>query len=617
MIVAQLQRMKKKQQLHDLIDIEALALAAAGRFETAYLIYCRKSTDDPNNQQNSIGYQEIENTKFARTRELPVANLTWPGFCADGIIRERHSGHKQDAHLEITADGKVTHQIVRPKFAILVQLLARRVVKGVVVLSWDRLSRNDGDSALIKKLKARGVAIHFQNTTYSEGSAGGLHMSIDATFAGYYSAVISDKVRDALRKMRNEGKCTYRSPIGYLDQGAANKVIDPERGPIVREIFAKYETGEWSQTSLAQWAKSQGLTTKPFRRPRTREELLDDIEPSSIPRTCMAVSHKTIENILTNPFYIGKIRVFAGQRSTEQWLDGIHPPLISAATFQNVQAVLRQRHVSVHYPHLVFHLFRGALRCGCGRSYSPYVKKGITYYRTRCKAGCANRVLNINEKKLDQLVVKLLRGIALTADELRELEIEGNAALTKVSTQREAAVAGLSRERQKLRADLDYLTRERWTLLRTGAVQPDAIRSEEDRLERAIAEVEKRLVPHELTAKDMIEGVVSFTELIRDLASYYERALDVEKHALLSVAFTELILDDGILKYRAKEGFDVLLNRYHTQNGPSVPQRSVLPNSSKERGRYILAHLEEFHTALKKVSGAITQVKNGGVQMAA
>src|ERR1035437_651166 len=34
MIVAQLQRMKKKQQLHDLIDIEALALAAAGRFRS-------------------------------------------------------------------------------------------------------------------------------------------------------------------------------------------------------------------------------------------------------------------------------------------------------------------------------------------------------------------------------------------------------------------------------------------------------------------------------------------------------------------------------------------------------------------------------------------------------
>src|SRR5665213_14597 len=347
---AQQQPMAKKQQLHDLIDIEALAAEMAGRFENAYLIYCRKSTDDPNNQQNSIKYQDTENIKCARTRGLPIAELTFPGFCTTGIIHERHSGHKEDAYLKITSDGKVTYQIVRPKFAILMQLLARGLLKGIVVLSWDRLSRNDADSALIKKLKRRGATFHFQNTTYSEGSAGGLHMDIDSMFAGYYSAVISDKVRHSLKEMRSEGKCTYRSPLGYLDQGADNKVIDPERGPIVREIFAKYETGEWSQTALAEWAKTQGLTTKPIRRPRTQEEILDELEPSTIPALSKAVTHKTIENILTNPFYIGKLKVPGSRNSSEEWIDGIHPPLISATTFQNVQAVLRRRNVSVHYP---------------------------------------------------------------------------------------------------------------------------------------------------------------------------------------------------------------------------------------------------------------------------
>ena len=600
--------MTKKQQLHDLIDIEALASAAADRFENAHLIYCRKSTDDPSNQQNSIGYQDTENTKCARARELPIANLTWPGFCTGGIIHERHSGHKEDGYLEITADGRVTYQIVRPKFAILMQLLARGIVKGVVVLSWDRLSRNDADSALIKKLQKRGVVFQFQNATYSDSSAGKLHMSIDATFAGYYSAAISDKVRDALKKLRSEGKCTYHSPIGYLDHGSDNKVIDPERGPIVQEIFAKYETGEWSHASLAEWAKSQGLTTKPIRRHRTREEILAEVEPASIPRLCKAVSYKTIENILTNPFYIGKLRVPGGRRNAEEWMEGIHPPLISAATFHNVQAVLRRRNVSVHYPHLAFYVFRGFLRCACGRFYSPYVKKGTTYYRTRCKPGCANRVVNTNEKKIDQGVVELLRSIALTPEELRELEIEGNAALTEVSTQREAAVASLSRELQKLRADLDYIARERWTLLRTGAVQPDALRLEENRLGRAIADLEKRLVPYRVPVKDMIEEVRSSTELIRSLPSYYQQALGIEKHALLSTAFTELIFDGGILKYRAKDGFGVLLGRNDGNNGSLAPRESVKPNSSGERVGYVLRRLDDFHAALKCMSEAIGRV---------
>jgi site-specific DNA recombinase len=353
-----------------------------------------------------------------------------------------------------------------------------------------------------------------------------------------------------------------------------------------------------------------------FRRGRIWVFANNEVEPASIPRLCKEVSYKTIENILINPFYIGKLKVPGGGRTAEDWIDGIHPPLISASTFQRVQAVLRQRNVSVHYPHLAFYLFRGMLRCRCGRFYSPYVKKGITYYRTRCKPGCTNHRVNVNEKKVDQRVVELLRGIALTPDELRELEIEGNLALNEVSSQREVALASLSREHQKLRADLEFLTRERWTLLRTGVVQADAMRSEEERLVRAIADVEKRMMPYEVPLKDLIEEVVSYTELIRSVPGLYERGLDVDKHALLSMVFTELILDDEALKYRAKDGFDVLLARNDWENGNSAPRVSVKPNFLKRRRRHqnIIAHLDEYHTALKSVSSEIKKVQGKRVQ---
>ena len=45
-----------------------------------YLIYARKSTDDADNQKNSIAYQTKESFVFAKKEGLPIAPLTVPGF---------------------------------------------------------------------------------------------------------------------------------------------------------------------------------------------------------------------------------------------------------------------------------------------------------------------------------------------------------------------------------------------------------------------------------------------------------------------------------------------------------------------------------------------------------
>jgi len=95
-------------------------------------------------------------------------------------------------------------------------------------------------------------------------------MDIDGMFAAHYSRVISEKVKNAQRKLRIEGRCLYFTPIGYLDKGSDNKPLDPERAPIVKRVFELYSTGDWSFAQLGKWAAKQGLTTKPVRRKRTK-----------------------------------------------------------------------------------------------------------------------------------------------------------------------------------------------------------------------------------------------------------------------------------------------------------------------------------------------------------
>src|SRR5688572_11927918 len=110
--------------------------------DSQYLIYNRKSTDDAENQKNSLQYQRMRNVDFTKRAGLSIAGLTIPGFCENGIIDERHSGYKEEADFEISADGSVHYRVLRPKFLKLAELLKAKKVKGAIFLCWDRASRN-------------------------------------------------------------------------------------------------------------------------------------------------------------------------------------------------------------------------------------------------------------------------------------------------------------------------------------------------------------------------------------------------------------------------------------------------------------------------------------------
>jgi hypothetical protein len=234
----------------------------------------------------------------------------------------------------------------------------------------------------LRKLIKQGADVRFSHAQYDKTSSGDLHMDIDGMFASHYSNVISEKVRLANDKLRGEGRCLYTAPIGYLNNGSDNKPIDIERAPIVKRIFELYATGEWSFRQLGKWANEQGLTTRPSRKHRTNDEILSNVPMEGRAKISRPVTHKSIENILKNPFYIGKLK------NLESFTDGkFHQPLIDIGLFNKVQEVLKKRCVSIHYIDKHFSTYRALARCSCGRAFSAYEQKGIIYYRSRCAVG--------------------------------------------------------------------------------------------------------------------------------------------------------------------------------------------------------------------------------------
>ncbi|MBZ0099413.1 MAG: recombinase family protein [Taibaiella sp.] len=568
------------------------------QYADCYIAYTRKSTDDADNQKNSIEYQEEQIRLSLAGQGIQLAPISIEGFCTDGVITEHHSGFKEDADFETNPDGTISISVERPKFLMLVNLLRQKKFKGVISLCWDRFSRNEADDMLTKKLLKQGIDVRFVQVKYDTGSSGALHMDIDGMFSRHYSRTISEKVRNTNKKLRSEGKCIYTPPLGYISTGSDNKPFDPERAPLVKRIFELYATGEWSFITLAQWANKHGLTTKPCRRKRTREEKLQGIQLQDIPKTTRPITEKTIWHILNNSFYIGKIR------HKDELLDSkAHLPLIDLATFYKVQATLKQKAVKVYYPEMEFFTYRGLIKCGtCGRAYSPYAQKGIAYYRSVCKPECTNSVKNINDNFITKKIMEVFSRIHFTEDERRTIEASARKNLDKLTGNRNKQITDIQFQKNKIVENMAYLAKDKLNLLRIGVFTPLQIIEEEGRLKAQLKEYEEKISSFSASAQSMLDYVISFSELVKHASVYYPYALDTEKRELVIQVFSELYIDNGELKYHANKGFDALLKRFEPLTMATCGQD------------YVILELEQIYHSVRSSKSFLEQYIKYSIQ---
>lgn len=520
-----------------------------------FIIYSRRSTDDANIQKNSLEYQESECRRYAERDNLEVSQDSIEGVLESGLIKERHSAYKSST-LSINGAGLVEYQIERPKFMQMISWLLEGKYDGVIVLCWDRISRNEQSDLIVKELiKTHNINVRFVQADYDvHSSSGQLHMDIDGMFARHHSRVTSEKVRITFDKLRAEKRCTYFSPIGYLDEGSDKKVFDSERAPTIKRLFELYGSGEWSISQLHKWAAKQGLTTKPRRRRRTRLEVMNGHEVEG--KMSKPVSKSTIEFILTNPFYIGKLK------HKLSLIEGGHPPLIDEELFERVQALLKGKCVTMHYMDKPLFTYRDIFRCQCGRAYTPYMQKGHIYYSCKCHAGCSNQKRNLKEDDLILVIQGIMDEIYFNEEELQEIEAGAQSGLRRAAKKRDGEIDDLNKRRDRIHKDLDYLKANKITLLRERAMSPADWKADCDKLLAETTEVNKLLEAYSETEVEMLNYVLTVSELVKNAAKLYRYATIQEKRQIAHLLFSELVLFNGKLVSRsAKPEFAVLLDR--------------------------------------------------------
>ena len=558
--------MKTKAQTEETV----LKDIVAGKYRDFYLIYNRKSTDDTDNQKNSIKYQKIENARFALREHLPIAPFTLEGFATDGIVSERHSGFKENVELTFGDGNMVQYSVDRPKFYRLAELLNQHYFKGAIILCWDRASRNKGDDNILRKLMKGGADMRFTLAQYDKTSAGELHMDIDGMFAEHHSRVTREKVSLTIRNARARGLCTNKAPVGYLNEGSMeHKPLDPARAPIIKRLFEMAATGEWSLADLSRWAVEQGFTMPPMRRRRTRDEILaeeeDDVR-AEIEAIHRLPTFNTIHKILTNPFYAGRVL-----GNDDMWVASMsHEALVSETLFNEVQERLERKNKSAHYAELLDHPLRGIARCAvCRRLYTPYPKKGAMYYGARCVDGCANPLKSFNFDYIAGKVGGLMATLSFTDEELEKLDATTNTDIALFETKRHSQLEAGERKKKRIREDLAYLNTNRLMLLKTGVYTAEGFVAEEARLSLELATLCEEEVVSDASMRETVKDIIILSELLKNAAVVYDLAKPHEKERILRVIFSELTLSKSTLDYKCKKGFAALQSRFVASCDPT------------------------------------------------
>lgn len=262
-----------------------------------YCLYARKSTEQEEKQILSIDSQIKEMLQAAQRDGLNIAE----------IRRESHSAK---------ASGQ------RPIFNELVTDI--RAGKFNAILTWapDRLSRNAGDLGSLVDLMDQKLLIEIRTNgqRFSNNPNEKFLLMILCSQAKLENDNKSLNVKRGMRARVEMGLWPGVAPTGYLNEKRSDRkcqvIVDPTRGPIMKQVFEKFANDGWSGLKIYRWLKDEvRFTTKKGK-------------------------HFSVGNLyllLRNSFYTG---VYEYPKTSGNWYTGQHAPIISKELFQKVQVKL-------------------------------------------------------------------------------------------------------------------------------------------------------------------------------------------------------------------------------------------------------------------------------------
>jgi DNA invertase Pin-like site-specific DNA recombinase len=397
----------------------------------------------------------------------------------------------------------------------------------LLVEKTDRLYRNIKDWVTIDDL---GIEVHFvkEGVVLSDDSRSSekfMH-GIKVLMAKNYIDNLGEEVRKGMIEKARQGHWPSFAPIGYVNSPVTRRIEpDPERAPMIAQLFEWYASGESSLKELTRKAAAAGLTNRSSGRPLARSKL---------------------HQLLQNPIYCGDF----------QWLgqsyQGQHKPLISRELYQRVQDVFTAANHPRHTKQ--GHAFAGMVTCGrCGCAFTAEIKKGryVYYHCTGHRGACGNTY--VREEELIRQFGEILKQVRVPT------ELAGKLATILRESQSDkekfvrTAMLRLQQQQMLLRSKLDRAYDDRLSRQIPEELWSTKSAELQEELRRVRAEMER----HEHASEAYEATGLQILELAQTAYSSYVTENPHEQARLVKTLVSNCSFDRGSLSPTYVKPFDV------------------------------------------------------------
>jgi DNA invertase Pin-like site-specific DNA recombinase len=287
-------------------------------------LYARKSSESDERQALSIESQVEEMLAQAKRDGINIVD----------IRRESHSAKNSGE---------------RHEYNQMIKDIRNGMFNSILTWSPDRLSRNAGDLGSLIDLMDQGSLVEIR--THGQVFANSPNEKFLLMILGSQAKLENDNrsvnVKRGLRTKCAMGIRPGVAPLGYLNdsispQGEKQIYLDPERAPIIKEMFEKFAYKGYSGRMLLRWMNFEmNFTTRSGKR----------------------IVLSSIYNILANPYYCGK---FEFPARSGNWYKVKHESIISEELFNEAQTQVSR--VPKSKPGTKEFSFTKILRCGACKS---------------------------------------------------------------------------------------------------------------------------------------------------------------------------------------------------------------------------------------------------------
>ena len=304
----------------------------------------------------------------------------------------------------------------RPAFKEMISLSKKKPAPFKMVLVWkfSRFARNQEESIVYKSLlkKESGIDVVSISEPLAEGPFGGLIERIIEWFDEYYSIRLSGEVKRGMAERVRQGGAVSVAPFGYVYKDG-QLTIKGEEAETVKMLFRAFLSGR-SVLSLVHELNDMGILTRRGKRWENR----------------------SVQYILSNPIYIGKIRWspdgpndyhrYGRELDGTLLVDGTHPRILDEKTFAAAQIRLAEqtrRYRSsadrIAQRTEATHMLQGLVKCStCGATLT-HTKTGMNcsgYMHGKCDvshyvsfARIEPLVLAAIEAQLENMTAEIIR----------------------------------------------------------------------------------------------------------------------------------------------------------------------------------------------------------------